>query len=137
MIRAHHGVRSGARHDTRVLSHALRGHGGAHVLQGPRGAEAGQRHAAGRRPAAAALGFDDGGERTNIEEARAIVAARRHHDLARGPIDELERAIGALLLGDDGLRVVAERFGIDRAELRRLYERYGAAGRAALGVDDD
>lgn len=52
------------------------------------------------------------------------------------PIDELERAIGALLLGDEGLRVVAERFGIDRAELRRLYERYGAAGRAALGVDD-
>jgi len=52
------------------------------------------------------------------------------------PIDELERAIGALLLGDDGLRVIAERHGIDRAELRRLYERYSAAGRAALGVDD-
>jgi hypothetical protein len=53
------------------------------------------------------------------------------------PIDELERAIGAVLLGDDGLRTIAERHGIDRAELRRLYEQYSAGGRAALGVDDE
>jgi hypothetical protein len=53
------------------------------------------------------------------------------------PIEELERAIGAMLLGDEGLRVVAERHGIDRSELRRLYERYSAGGRAALGVDDE
>lgn len=52
-------------------------------------------------------------------------------------IDALERAIGAMLLGDEGLRVIAERHGIDRAELRRLYERYSAGGRAALGVPDD
>jgi hypothetical protein len=52
-------------------------------------------------------------------------------------IEELERAIGAMLLGDEGPRTIAERHGIDRAELRRLYELYSAGGRAALGVDDD
>ncbi|MCX4241457.1 hypothetical protein [Paraliomyxa miuraensis] len=53
------------------------------------------------------------------------------------PIDELEQAIGAVLLGDDGLRTIAERHGLPREVLRELYERYSAGGRAALGVDDD
>jgi hypothetical protein len=67
-------------------------------------------------------------------EPRAVLAERVKLPLG---IDELEQAIGAMLLGDEGLRVIAERHGLERAELRRLYELYSAGGRAALGVDDE
>lgn len=53
------------------------------------------------------------------------------------PIDELEIAIGRVLVGDDSLRTIAEEHGLERAQLRELAERYGAGGRAALGVEDD
>jgi hypothetical protein len=50
-------------------------------------------------------------------------------------IDKLEKAIGHLLTGEVGPMEVAERYGVDRAELERLMEIYITAGRAALGVE--
>lgn len=52
------------------------------------------------------------------------------------PIDALEEAIGAVLVGDDSLKTIAKQAGLDRSTLRRLADRYRAAGRAALGVPD-
>lgn len=50
------------------------------------------------------------------------------------PIDQLEEAIGAVLLGEQGVKAIARAHGIERSELDALVERYRAAGRAALGV---
>jgi hypothetical protein len=83
---------------------------------------------------AARLPLHDGTAPARVATPPPTVAAPIRLPL---PIDELEQAIGAMLLGDEGLRVIAERHGIDREELRRVYERYSAGGRAALGVDDD
>lgn len=53
------------------------------------------------------------------------------------PIDELEEAIGKVLVGDESLKTIAAEHGVDRDELRALADRYSRAGRAALGVEDD
>jgi hypothetical protein len=47
--------------------------------------------------------------------------------------ERLEEAIAHVLVGDRGLGEIAEEYGIDRAELRRLANRYRQGGRAALG----
>lgn len=48
------------------------------------------------------------------------------------PINRLEEAIGHVLVGDLGLKAIAEKFGLDRAELQDLAEIYTKAGRKAL-----
>ena len=50
------------------------------------------------------------------------------------PMDQLEEAIGAVLLGDDSLKTIAKRYGLERSTLRRLADTYRDAGRAALGA---
>ncbi len=51
-------------------------------------------------------------------------------------IDELEEAIGKVMVGDDSLKTIAKEYGLDRSELRRLADAYREAGRGALGVKD-
>jgi hypothetical protein len=86
---------------------------------------------------AARLPLRDGAAASRPEPPAGVPALAGGRVRLPLPIDELERAIGAVLMGDEGLRIIAERHGIDRAELRRLYERYSRGGRAALGVDDE
>jgi hypothetical protein len=84
------------------------------------------------------LPLSDAMDATRVPGSSTVLAGRGATpvELPLG-IEDLERAIGALLLGDDGLRTIAERHGLAREDLRRLYDLYSAGGRAALGVDDD
>jgi hypothetical protein len=47
-------------------------------------------------------------------------------------IDRLEEAIGHVLAGDRGLNAIAGEYGVEKAQLTALAERYAAAGRKAL-----
>lgn len=49
------------------------------------------------------------------------------------PIDQLEEAIGHLLVGELSIKAIAQRYNIDRRTLEDLAARYTKAGRAALG----
>jgi hypothetical protein len=50
------------------------------------------------------------------------------------PLDRLEEAIAEVLIGEVGLRAIAQKYGIGRTELLTLASAYGAAGREAVGA---
>jgi hypothetical protein len=51
-------------------------------------------------------------------------------------IDELEEAIGKVMVGDESIKRIAQEYGLEKHQLRELAERFREAGRAALGVSD-
>ena len=57
-------------------------------------------------------------------------------ELPIGDVDELEEAIGRVMVGDESLKAIARDYDIGRRELRELVDTYTAAGRAALGITD-
>ncbi|WP_233561875.1 hypothetical protein, partial [Sorangium cellulosum] len=63
-----------------------------------------------------------------VPAAPPAPAPGRARDAAR-----MQRAVHEKIAGEEGDRKIAERYGITREELQRLYEAYCKAGLEALG----
>jgi len=68
--------------------------------------------------------------------AAAPAAAEDAAELPLEDHDELEEAIAKYILGEDSPKALAKEYGVDRKELKELSEKYQAAGRAALGMEE-